>query len=473
MKLRAFLFAACLALGVGALRADKEPEGTLDVQGAEGSLRLFRFETEPWPLEAGRPLPDNSRVELDAGAKLRLRYDHFLDFIVAGPARLTVYVVPVPAGEDLEQDRVVIKLDEGSLLVDGRFQFGRPAEIVLSLPDQSVPLPKDQRFFALASSGRSSFYLPVTGAAETTTSWPAKLDRATGALTASVPDKGLRFRSPVPETLYPELGHAVRLFILGRDYNQDLGLWPRPAVLGPLLAERLAKIPGLQVVEGSGDTFYAYRANNALKSGQDFLIKEMARARDAQWVLAGNCVAETAPSWRDAEGRGRRVQGLAELRLLEADGVDGGLELVNETANTLVARAGRSLDLAAREAMEAASDEAARNMAYHLQNLLAGRAHAQVLLKLRFEGADKDAWDRIRGALGSMDSVQRVFRRRFAGGVLDVDVMLRKELPDFRAQWAAADWKGPVPEALPSEAEGSERYQIKKAPKASPAKPAR
>ena len=98
MKLRAFCLAALLALCAAPLRADKEPEGTLDVQGAEGSLRLFRFETEAWPLEAGRPLPDNSRVELDAGAKLRLRYDHFLDFVVAGPARLTVYVVPVPAG---------------------------------------------------------------------------------------------------------------------------------------------------------------------------------------------------------------------------------------------------------------------------------------------------------------------------------------------------------------------------------------
>lgn len=472
MKLRAFFLSSLLVLGAVALRADKEPEGTLDVQGAEGSLRLFRFETEPWPLEAGRPLPDNSRVELDAGAKLRLRYDHFLDFCVAGPARLTVYVVPVPAGEDLEQDRVVIKLDEGSLLVDGRFQFGRPAEIVLSLPDQSIPLPADQRFFALASAGHSSFYVPVTGASEVTTAWPATLDKVNGTFSAPVPPKGLRYQSPVPESLYPELQHSVRLFILGRDYNQDLGLWPRPAVLGPLLAERLAKVPGLQVVDGSGDTFFAYRANNALKSGQDFFIKEMARARDAQWVLAGNCVAETAPSSRDPEGHGRRVQGLAELRLLEADGVDGGLELVNETANTLVARAGRSLDLAAREAMEAASDEAARNMVYHLQNLLAGRSHAQVLLKLRFEGADQEAWGRIRNGLGSMDSVQRVFRRRFAGGVLDVDVMLRKEVADFRAQWATAEWKGPVPEALPSEAAGTERYQLKKATKPSPTKPA-
>ena len=276
----------------------------------------------------------------------------------------------------------------------------------------------------------------------------------------------------MPASLFPELQHTVRLFILGRDYNQDLGTWPRPAVLGPLLAERLAKVPGLAVVEGSGDTYFAYRANNALKSGQDFFIKEMGRARDAQWIIAGNCVAETASSVRDPEGHGRRIQGLAELRLLEAEGADGGLELVSESATTLVARAGRSLEMAAREAMEAASDEAAKNMVYHLQNLLAGRPHAQVLLKLQFEDADKNAWDRVRGALGSMDSVQRVFRRSFAAGVLKVDVMLRKEEGDFRAQWPLANWKGQPPQGLGTDENGAERYSVKKL-KADPAKPGR
>jgi hypothetical protein len=53
------------------------------VLGVEGTLRLFRFETEPWPLEPGQPLPDNSRVELDAGAKLRLRFAHYLVEAVA------------------------------------------------------------------------------------------------------------------------------------------------------------------------------------------------------------------------------------------------------------------------------------------------------------------------------------------------------------------------------------------------------
>jgi hypothetical protein len=446
-----------LALLAGGLRAGREPEGSLEVTGAEGGLKLFRFETEPWPLETGRSLPDNSRVELDAGAQLRLRYGQFLDFSLEGPARLTVYVVPAPPGGELDQDRVVLKLDEGTLLVDGRFQFGRPADVVLGLPDQSLPLPVDQRFFAQAASGRSAFFVPLTFSPQA--AWPAILNRSSGKLVPQPQPQ--RYRSPIPVRLYDALTQPVRLFVVGRDYVQDTGVWPRPAVLGPLLAERLAKIPGLQVVEGSGDTFYAYRANNALKTGQDFFIKELARARGAQWVLAGNCVAETMRAGADPEGRGRRVQGLAELRLLETQGEDGGLELVNESANTLVARAGRPLEQAAREAMEAASAEAANNLVYHLQNLLAGKAHAEKLISLQFEGADKDSWSQLRAALGGMDSVQRVFRRSFAAGLLKVDVMLRKQEEDFRSQWEAQAWKGQRPELIEKNGD-QERYVMKK-----------
>ena len=465
MRRSACLLALLACLGAATLRADREPEGSLQVMGSEGNLRLYRFETEPWPLESGQPLPDNSRVELDAGAKLRLRYANYLDFSLAGPARFTVYVVPAPTTDGLEQDRVVLKLDEGSLLVDARFQFGRPVDILLSLPDQSLPLPLDQRFFAQAVSGHSAFFVPVSGTPEGYGAWPATLDRAQGRFVVQVPDKPARYKAPLPATLYGELQRPVRLFILGRDFNQDVGLWPRPAVLGPLLAERLSQVPGLQVVEGSGDTFYAFRANNALKSGQDFFLKEMGRAQGAQWVLAGNCVAETVLASQDPDGKGRRVKGTVELRLLETEDDDGGLELVNESANTLVARAGRPLELAAREAMEAASNEAAGYLVYHLNNLLAGKPHAEKLIKLQFEGVDPPAWAGIRAVLGGMDSVQRVFKRRFAGGILNVDVMLRKDEADFREQWKAAPWKGAAPQPLGADAAGTERYRLKKSSK--------
>ena len=428
MRGRAALLAGALALASVAWAG--EPEGALQVLGAEGVLRLYLFETEAWPLEAGSPLPDNSLVELDAGAKLRLRYSNFLDFVVSGPARLTVYLVPSPTAGEFDDDRVILKLDEGFLLVDGRFQFGRPADVVLSLPDRSVPLPPDRRFFARAGQGRSAFYVPLTWSAGTFA--PAALSQGAFTLLSQAAAKD----AAVPADLAAELNRPVRLFVVARDFDQDLGLWPRPAVLGPLLAERMASIPGIQVVDGSGDTYFAYRANAALKGGQDFFLKELARAQGARWVLVGNCVTDTPPQ-ENAPNR-RSIRGQAEVRLLEADGESGGLELVSEAAVTRVARAGRPEEQAGRQAFEAASDEVARYMGWHIENLLQGRAHAQVVLRLEADGVDNAALDALRGRLGSLDSVQRYFRRSFSKRTAFFDLVLRKEPADFDRQWAAA-----------------------------------
>jgi hypothetical protein len=407
--------------------------GALQVLGVEGELRLFRFETEPWPLEPGLDLPDNSRVELERDAKLRLRFEHYLEFSLAGPARLTVYVVPAPAVGEMEQDRVVLKLDEGALLVDGRFQFGRPADIVLSLPDRSVLLPKDERFVAVVAKGSSSFYRvqaqPSPQAFKVAALGDSQSGSARLGASAPKPEKNL----PFPPSLFDALAQPVKVFVLARDFNMDLGLWPRPPVLGPLLAERLAGIPGLTVVDGSGSTYFSYRANGALKEGLDAHLKAVAREQGARWLVAGNVVAESLRP----DGGERRVQGQAELRLMETDGRDGGLELVSESGTTRVARAGRALELAAREAMEAASAEAAGHLEWHLGNLLQGRAHAQVLLKLVLEGASNESLADLRQRLGGMDTVQRVFRRSFANKEASFDLLLRRSLADFDAQWQA------------------------------------
>ena len=448
--MRRRLGACLLLLALAVPLASAEAEGVMQVLGLEGTLRLFRFETEPWPLEPGSPLPDNSRVELDAGAKLRLRYAHYLDFALVGPARLTVYVVPAPTAGEFDEDRVVLKLDEGALFCDGRFQFGRPADIVLSLPDRSLRLPRDARFFTLAQEGRAQFFLPVSSPARS--AWPAAVS-PNGSLQLLLPAKTAKYAPPLPPGLIGELDRPVRVFVLGRDYNQDLGTWPRPAVLGPLLAERLAKVAGLTVVEGSGDTYYAYRANGALKSGQDFFLKEMGRARGARWVVAGNCVVET-PAQSGGPGE-RSVQGQAEVRLLETEGDAEGLELVSEAANTRVARAGRPIELAAREAFEAASDEVSGYVSYHLQNLLAGRAHAETLLRLVVEDADPLALQALRARLAGLDSVQRVFRRSYSKKTAAFDLMLRKEEKDFQAQWDRAEdrkWRfAPLEARVPGE----------------------
>lgn len=422
--------AAGLCLSAAALFAAGPPKIRLQVVGEKGSLRLYRCETEPWPLEAGASLPEDSRVELDAGALLRLRYANLLDVDIAGPARFAVYGVPSPAGGP-GGGRVVLKLDQGCLLIDGRFQFGRAADLVLSLPDRALALPQGQRFFARAEEGRSSFYEPLTGGARQAA--PAALSAGAMSLlspTSAAPD------GVIPAALFDELTRPVPVLVLARDYNQDLGLWPRPAVLGPLLAERMSAIPGIKIVDGSGDTRFAYRANNALKSGQDEYLKGLALAQGARWVLLGNCVSDTPP--QESAPNLRRIRGQAEVRLLETDGPDGGMELVSEAAVTRVARAGRPMEQASRQAFEAASDEVARYVQAGVEDLLRGKAHADVLIQLEADNVDQPALEALRARLDALDSVQRVFRRRFARRTAFFDLVLRKSAADFDAQWSAA-----------------------------------
>jgi hypothetical protein len=460
VKAWGIVLAACLAFA-GVARAAGEPEGVLQVLGVEGNLRLLRFETEPWPIEAGVALPDNSCVELDASALLRLRYFTYLDFTLAGPARMTVYVVPSPLGGE-DDDRVILKLDAGALFVDGRFRFGRPADVVLSLPDRSLPLPEG-RFFVSVAQGRTSFYAPLSSSSLCAV--PALLSgTALVAVTAPAQAKApVPAPAPLPEALLKELDRPVKLFVVARDYDQDLGTWPHPAVLGPLLAERMAGLQGVSVVDGSGDTYFAYRANAALKSGQDFFLKELARAQGARWVMVGNCVVDTPPQ-ESAPGR-RFVRGQAEVRLLEADGESDALELVSEAAVTRVARAGRPEEQASREAFEAASDEVARYVGWQVSNLLKGLPHAQLLIKLSAEGVDMDAYEALRARLSTLDSVQRFYRRSFSKGTAVFDLQLRKDAAEFDAQWAAAPptqgWTF-TPEA--ADAPDSRRVRAEKGP---------
>jgi hypothetical protein len=233
-------------------------------------------------------------------------------------------------------------------------------------------------------------------------------------------------------------------------------------VLGPLLTERLAKVPGLTVVEGSGDTYFAYRANGALKSGQDFFLKEMGRARGARWVLAGNCVVET-PVQNGGPGQ-RFVQGQAEVRLLETEGDAEGLELMSEAATARVARAGRPIEQAGLEAFEAASDEISGYVSWNLKNLLQGKAHAETLLRLVLENADASSLQALRSHLADMDSVQRVFRRSFSKKTAVFDLMLRKEVKDFEAQWKVVDQKKWRFVELESQTPGERRYKAEAEP---------
>jgi hypothetical protein len=158
------------------------------------------------------------------------------------------------------------------------------------------------------------------------------------------------------------------------------------------------------------------------------------------------------------------VRGQAEVRLLEADGESDGLELVSEAAVTRVARAGRPVEQASRQAFEAASDEVARYMGWHVANLLQGRAHAEVLIRLEADNVDVDALDALRAKLASMDSVQRVFRRSFSRKTAFFDLILRKDLADFDRQWTPARSDGWRFVRVPDAAADLRRVRAERAP---------
>jgi hypothetical protein len=154
----------------------------------------------------------------------------------------------------------------------------------------------------------------------------------------------------------------------------------------------------------------------------------------------------------------RLVQGQAELRVLETDGDDGGLELVSEAGTTRVAREGRALELVGLQAMEAASQEAAGHLEWQLGNLLAGRPHGQTLVKAVVENADEKVLADFRARLAGMDAVQKVFRRAYAHKTAHFDLLLRKSLADLDAQWAA--WpQGKVRYSLVNAGENERRWK--------------
>jgi hypothetical protein len=444
--MRALLLAllACASLAGAAL-----PVEGLRVLSSEGRLRSWRFETEPWPLEAGDRLNDGSRVELEAGAVLRLCFADKLDLTLSGPARLALYQMDIHQG-DLVSHRQVLRLEEGALLVDGRFQFDRPLELVLALPERSLALPPNARFFAVARDGASRLYLPAADGQA------VAADLSNGAM-AALPGAAPATVAGLDRPLFAELTRSVKLLVIARDYDQDLGQWPHPAVLGPLLAERLARLPGLQLVDGSGSTRLAYAANGALKKGDDNYLRELGRSKGARWVLAGNDVSLTPP--QEEEPSSRVVVGQAEARLLECAAQDGSQELVNEAAVTRVARAGRALELASRQAQEAAADRLAGYMEPHLLDLLAGRSHPQVLEKLVLENATQESVRALRARLERLDTVSRFFRRAFAQKTASFDLVLRQDEAELDRQWAALGDEGPWRfKALPSES-GVRRFR--------------
>ncbi len=418
---RLFL-AACLLLA--SHRAWADAFKPYHVVSLSGTASLHRFEDEAWPLEAGQDLPGDITLVLDQGALIHLRIWQRLDLALAGPATLRAFALEreEAGGSGAE---LVFRLEQGELWVDPRMLLGRPSRLTLDLPDKAFEVQGPQPFLAAVEpAGATSWAFPSEGG-------------------------GLRPMRRVQEGWEPEAGapegfpwsgallelalRPLPVLVLARDYDAERGRWGRPARLGPALAQALGGLPGLELVEGSGDTTLAAYANNAIRSGQDFFLRQLARERGARLLVSGNNVVEQVRE--EGYARNPHMSAVAELQVLESQA--GGEVLVADSATTLVARAGRSLEDAGSQALAGSAQRAALYLRGHMEALLRGEPHQPRLLKLVFNNVSEARQRELRRALSALDSVQRFFKRGFASGVLRLDVILRGGEEKFLGQLEA------------------------------------
>jgi hypothetical protein len=424
MKLWPALVLAALCSEAGPLVA--EISKPFHVLSLSGTAKLSRFEDEALPFEPGQDLPGDLSLDLEPGALVGLRVNKRVDVLISGPASLRIFSLEHPEGEELQQE-LVLRVDSGTLYVDPRFLLGRPSAITLDLPDASFEVKGGLPFMISADAKRKTNFAAFDAAGAY-----APAERSAGAfvkLTLSAKTSGAQVW---PKAFLDAQAAPLAMLVLARDYDKELKSWPRPAVLGPALLGALKDMKGLSLVEGSGDTKLAYYSNHALRSGLDDFLQAQARERGARFVVVGNLVSEELKDESPRLRRNPLMSAVAEFRVLEA--FEHGDAVVSDVAVTLTARAGRALEIAGREAMEGAAQRAAKYLAGDMEDLLKGESHPPQLLKVSFSHVGDDAQRELRRKVSDLDSVQRFFKRGFAGGVFKIDVILRKSQGDFLAQ---------------------------------------
>jgi hypothetical protein len=415
------LVAACLLIlcRLGHAEAFKP----FQVISISGTATLTRFEDENWPLEAGQQLPGDFTLALEPGALIQLRALKRVDIALAGPAQLKSFVLEHQTGDLVDHD-LVLRLEKGEALVDPRFLLKRPSQIRFDLPD-------------------------------------AQFELKGGSPTAMSVDPGRPTRHATDDPRLKALAEApVPVLLLARDYDSEMKTWPKPAILGPAMYKALEGIPGLRLVEGSGDTKLAYFSNNAIKTGKDFFLQDLARERGARFVIVGNLVSEQLRE--DSLSQKPIMSAVAEFRVLEAH--PGGDVIVNDTATTLMARGNKHLELAGLHVLRMAANRAAAYLKDDIAGLLKGEPHPAQLLKVTFNNV-KESWSgELRQGLGRLPSVSRFFKRGFASGVFRADVILRKSEPIFLGQLMAVPFKAFVLELEDEPGEDSLVFTLRKGP---------
>jgi hypothetical protein len=430
----------CLAGLVAPLSA----QPSLRLETLSGEASLSRPDGQAWPLEEGQRMLLGDKLTLPPKAQVEFRYLKRVRLRVDGPATLQVKELVEPAGSDGGDagdegavPRLVLEVSGGWLAVDSRFQFERAMDLHVGRPGQTVQVPSGARWLLGEDARGRALYGLMDGST---------------LVHAQAGKKGLTPEKKQKEKIVEEFPRGPRLWldgaqsmlVLARDFDRDSGKWPRPPVLGPALVRELgAAYPRqLTLVDGSGGTYLARTANHAIKTGDDTWLRTLGLKMGAQWILVGNLVVrdpglnnELASSYNPPVFQAR-----AEARLIES--FPGGDILVSDASNTTVARVGRPRHASRRLALDSAAEELAGHLKYHFGELFMGRSHSQTLMSFSFQNVTAASLPKLKRALGALDSVQRMFSRRFAGGIFKVDLVPRRDAQHLAGQVARLNMPG-------------------------------
>ncbi len=399
------------------------------------------------PIDRGRAFFSGAQIKVAPGALLRLVVGQRASLGLEGPALLKVERLRRGWSHEHSYWDVLLDLPQGCLWVDTRYNFENRLDLSIRLPDRTLKVPPKARWVASVGVSRTARfgilegprYLPAfcdgNGALQPVSPEAGVLLELPASPTAQAQDAGTPGPAPTPALPCPlllqEAQRPITLLLLTQDYDvtRKIHLRQNPW-LGPALVDRLQDAPGLRLADQSGSTLLARRAVQAFSNGGDLLARRVGRELGARWVLVGNASVRDFrhEEWRHGRRHGVPMeQGLAEARILD---VATGDLLATDASNTRVAvgRAGR--DEAIRRALSAVSTKLAGYMAWHLQSLLKGKPHPD-LVGLTFHGITPDDMPALRRGLSGLESVQHIFLRKFDRRLVRLDVTLRAPRGEF------------------------------------------
>lgn len=425
----------------------------LFITALEGPVVFGSEGKTPTAAALGKVMKKGYALRLEAGSKARLLAGERVSLGLLGPAVLRVGKVRnIRTRTGVRLWQLELDLKQGCLWLDSRAQFKRPLDFQLNLPSGPLKVASQCRWLVqvlpdgnerLAMLGPDGELLqalrqdPQSLAAVTPTPAPTPV---------TTPVKGLEAGEviqPQPcEELLKWARQSVPILILSDDYDVSRKHRPRSQTLGPALVGAFQALSGVTLVDQSASTTLARRAAPALK-GMDSLARRVGRELGARWVLVANAsVGDVKQKVRVGKHKRRTlltVRGQAEAKILDV--VTGDL-LATDAVNTRLAVGKMGRDEAASQSFKIVSSRLAGYLAEHLRLLTLGEPHATGLLSLTLNNVDPDDARQVEKGLSSLDSVQRIFRRKFHKKLLKMDVLLRAPQEKFERELQGLKFEG-------------------------------